>query len=154
MKQDPSIIAMWQSFLKENPQLSEETIFEAWSFGNSAEMADELSNLVLKGQKTGTASAHDCYIYDEEELPEELAYSIILDGSGKARCVIQTISVEVLPFNEVTAEQAFKEGEGDRTLSYWRGVHQTFWEQEFVDYPLTFSEEMLVVYEEFKVIYK
>lgn len=154
MKQEISIISMWQNFLEQNPQLSEETLFEAWAFGNSAEMADELLDLVLKGKKTGTASAHDCYFYDDEELPEELAYSIILDGSGEAKCVIQTISVEVLPFNQITAEQAFKEGEGDRTLAYWRRVHQSFWQQQFVDYPLVFSDEMLVIYEEFKVVYK
>ena len=68
--------------------------------------------------------------------------------------MIQTIAVKTVPFKEISPEDAYQEGEGDRSLAYWRRVHQDFWERELVSYPVTFSEELLVVYEEFKVVYQ
>lgn len=68
--------------------------------------------------------------------------------------MIQSTAVKTVSFKEMTAADAFKEGEGDQSLGYWRRVHQAFWERELVSYPVTFSEELLVVFEEFKVVYK
>lgn len=88
-------------------------------------MADELLALALKGQKTATASSH--LMYDEDEdIPYAGAYSVVLDGQGEARAIIKTISVEVIPFNEVAEGFAYLEGEGDRSLEYWQEVHEAF----------------------------
>ena len=35
-------------------------------------------------------------------------------------CVIQTTEIRHLPFDEVDAQFAFDEGEGDQSLEYWR----------------------------------
>lgn len=35
----------------------------------------------------------------------------------------KTTNVYIVPFNEVSIKYAFKEGEGDKSLSYWRRVH-------------------------------
>ena len=32
---------------------------------------------------------------------------------------------------EVSEEHAYKEGEGDRSLAYWRAVHEEFFTKEF-----------------------
>ncbi len=48
----------WQSFL--NQTAANETVlqagYQAWAFGSTPEVADELVSLVLKGVKTATAS--------------------------------------------------------------------------------------------------
>jgi ASCH domain len=40
--------------------------------------------------------------------------------------VIETVSVVILPFNEVSEQFAFEEGEGNRSLAYWRMAHENY----------------------------
>ena len=41
------------------------------------------------------------------------AYHIVLDGKGKAVCVIRTLTLRLIRFNEMSPELAALEGEGD-----------------------------------------
>ena len=124
--------------------------YEAWAFGDDA---DALADLVRRGIKTATASAYPLYELEGEELPQAGEYSVILDADDNAVCIIRTTKVYVTPYREVTAEQAYKEGEGDRSLSYWRKVHEAFFKKEMEEAGLTFTEDMGVVCEEFEVVY-
>ena len=58
-----------------------------------------------------------------------------------------------MPFCEVTAGHAYKEGEGDRSLAYWRKVHEDFFRAELEEAGLEFSPSMPVVCEEFEMVY-
>ena len=91
---------------------------------------------------------------EDEPLPAEGEYSVILDSMDNAVCVIQTTKVSVIPFNEVTEEHAFKEGEGDKSLEYWREVHEKFFTECMEESGLEFTSDMKVVCEEFAVVYK
>lgn len=69
--------------------------------------------------------------------------------------MIRTVSVTVCPFNEVTDRQAYLEGEGDRSLAYWRAAHQECFIRELrEDYRMEFKSDMLIVCEEFEVTYR
>ena len=57
-------------------------------------------------------------------------------------------------YNQVSADHAFKEGEGDRSLEYWRMVHESFLTNELSSLHRSFDEYTKVVCEEFEVIYK
>ena len=46
-------------------------------------------------------------------LPKENELSVILESKGKSVCIIETTKVVVLPFKQVSADHAYKEGEGD-----------------------------------------
>ena len=128
---------MWQQFGREGS-------YDAWSFGTDA---DELACLVQSGKKTATASLRCLYEKDGSDLPKEGQYSVVLDAHGNAVCVICTMKVYVVPFCEVTADHARKEGEGDRSLAYWRRVHEDFFRQELGE--SSFEDSMDVVCEEF-----
>ena len=78
---------------------------------------------------------------------------MILDSSSRAVCVIRTDRVYMVPFREVSAEHARREGEGDLSLAHWREVHERFFLQEMKKAGLLFDEEMLVVCEEFSCVY-
>ena len=54
-------------------------------------------------------------------------------------------------FNRVSEEHAWKEGEGDRSLEYWRNTHRRFFAEELREEGLDFDEEMELVCEEFEV---
>jgi uncharacterized protein YhfF len=123
----------------------------AWAFGDSAEESDELLQLVLDGTKTATASALWDYEAEGEALPEVGSLSILLDGSGHPRALINTTHVAVVPFDEVDEEHARLEGEGDRSLAHWRTDHERFFSKASAR---GFEPDMPVVLERFEVIYQ
>ncbi|PIB63724.1 RNA-binding protein, partial [Pseudomonas sp. 2822-17] len=88
------------------------------------------------------------------ELPYAGLLNIILDGEGRAVAIVETTTVEVVPFDEVTAEHAYLEGEGDRSLMYWRDVHEAFFKKELDAIDHAFHNKIPVVCERFKVVYK
>lgn len=96
---------------------------EAWGFGSTPQQADELGQLVRDGTKTATCSVLWEYEHEGEPIPQEGDLCIILDGQSRPICLIQIIQVQVKPFDEVDAQHAYDEGEGDRSLAYWREVH-------------------------------
>ncbi len=140
---------LWDAFIKENNL--DDCEYEAWAFGMEADL---LAHLVAIGEKTATASAYPLYELENESLPAAGAYSVILDSKGNAVCIIQTKKVSVVPFNEVTAEHAYKEGEGDKSLDFWTKAHEKFFTECLDEVGLKFTPAMKVVCEEFVVVYK
>lgn len=140
---------MWMEYKKTNYNIKDE--YNAWAFGVDADL---LADLVLKGEKTATASAYPLYELGNEPLPSVGAYNIILDSENKAICIIQITKVYVEKFKEISKEHAFKEGEGDKSLSYWRKCHKDFFTICMAEAGKEFSEDMKVVCEEFKVVFK
>ena len=139
---------MWKKFVEKCNITDNE--YDAWAFGDDA---DTLAELVRCGIKTGTSSAYPLYEIEGETLPEASGYSVILNSKDEAVCIIENTKVYVVPFCEVSAKHAFKEGEGDRSLAYWRKVHETFFTTCMEDAGLDFDENMKVVCEEFRVVY-
>lgn len=142
---------LWNIFIHENNLHSIANDYDAWSFGSAA---DELSQLVAIGTKTATSSAYPLYELKNEPLPLSGVYSVILDSKGNAVCVIKTSKVSIIPFDEISEEHAYKEGEGDRSLSDWREVHEKFFTKALNRVGLKFTPDMKVVCEEFTVVYK
>jgi uncharacterized protein YhfF len=124
----------------------------AWAFGATPEQADELLALVLSGIKTATAGALWDYEAEGEELPTPGALGIVTDGRGVPHALVVTTRVEVVPFDEVSAEHACLEGEGDRSLATWREVHERFFTEHAV-HDRGFSRDMPVVLQRFAVLY-
>lgn len=143
---------MWNLYIKNNN--AKNKTYHAWSFGDNPLIANELAELVLNGIKTATASAYQLYELEKSQLPQIGDLNIILDGHGNAVCITETTKVYTCPFLKVPESHAFKEGEGDKSLSYWRKVHKDFFSNELKVYGLDFDENMLVVCEEFKVVFK
>jgi uncharacterized protein YhfF len=149
-----SVRELWSQFKAEKNVLHDR--YDVWAFGNSPQMADELLELVLKGEKVGTSSLHLLYDLglEEEQMPAVGSYSVVLDGKDQAQAIIRTKVVDILPYSQISEVHGYLEGEGDRTLGYWREVHQPFFEQELKEYQRTFSEDLLIVYELFELVYR
>lgn len=125
----------------------------AWAFGDSPELADALLALVLAGTKTATASAAWEYEATEQPLPRPGDLSIVLDGRGHPWALVRTTAVRVVPFAEVDAESAWLEGEGDRSLAFWRSAHQEHFGQALATRGREFDESLPVVLERFELRY-
>ena len=114
----------------------------SFAFGDGPELADELLDLVMKGVKTATCSTED---EPNTSMPGERW--IVLDGRGEPRCVIESIEVSYRRYVEVDAAFAHEEGEGDRSLTYWRAAHRRYFGRQG-----KFSEDMMLICERFRLV--
>jgi uncharacterized protein YhfF len=114
----------------------------SFAFGDGPELADELLDLVMKGVKTATCSTED---EPNTSMPGERW--IVLDGRSEPRCVIESTEVSYRRYLEVDAAFAHEEGEGDRSLTYWRAAHRRYFGRQG-----KFSEDMMLMCERFRLV--
>ncbi|MEL6151962.1 MAG: ASCH domain-containing protein [Chloroflexota bacterium] len=127
--------------------------FDAWGFGDSPEMMDELGALVLNGPKRATASIVIEYEAEGEPIPPVGDISIILDGQENPLCIIETTEITIAPLNSVDTQFAWDEGEGDRTVAWWLDAHRRFFQRTCEANGWAFADDMDTVFERFRVIY-
>ena len=139
---------MWNAYKQINPFIGDE--IDAWAFGVEPDL---LAELVCKGGKTATASDHDLYAIENEPLPQVGTFDVILDSRNQAVCIVEVTKVSVQPFHQVSANHAYKEGEGDKSLAYWRQVHEDFFKDCLGEAGLDFTPDSKVVLEEFRKVY-
>ena len=77
-----------------------------------------------------------------------------IDWNRKPICIIEVDSVETCKYNEVTADFAYAEGEGDRSLEWWREAHWRFFSAECSELNIEPNEDMVLVLERFHVVYQ
>lgn len=143
----------WRPFAAKAGSPVDERFYEAFYFGDSEALANELAGLVLAGKKRATAGSVWSAQAEGKRLPQPGDLSIVTNWSGEPLCVIETESVNVAPFNEVPADFAAAEGEGDGSLEFWREAHRSYFSRECLAAGREFSESMLVACERFKVLY-
>ena len=152
---ESAVLKFWRNYLDSlPPDLDQEPkLSGVFSFGDSKKLADELVALVRQGIKTATCSALIGCEKDKIPLPQKGDLSIVLDGNGDPILVIETVGVVILPFNEVSEQFAFEEGEGDRSLAYWRKAHENYFRRNHFE-NRAFDETMQVVCERFKAVHE
>jgi uncharacterized protein YhfF len=97
------------------------TKLETFSFGDNPELAQELGQLVVAGLKRAT-----CWAASDGLLTELGKRMVMLDGAGTPTAIIETVELTQRRFDEVDAAFAYDEGEGDRSLEYWRDAHRRY----------------------------
>ncbi len=151
-----SCAELWAEFLRSGSEAAVAAAgatYSCWQFGYGVEQGDRLLAYVLSGPKRATTGALWTYEHQGTELPRTGDFSVVTDGSGVARCVLRTTSVNVAPFDQVDEAFAFAEGEGDRTLEYWRRTHWDYFVKELAGFGRVAVPDMPVVCERFEVVY-
>ncbi len=153
---EESVNAYWEKFLSILPAHSSyhSKTYIAEGGGDSPEMADELGELTARGIKTASCSALWGWEAEGKPIPHEGLITVVLDGQGEPLCIIETTEVTIRKYNEVDSEFAQAEGEGDFSLEYWREAHRNFFSRVLPKFGKEFSEDMPLVCERFRVIYK
>jgi uncharacterized protein YhfF len=130
------------------------------TFGDSPYMADQLLELVLAGTKTATCLSLYEWEHEVKTPLEPGTLSVMLDGSGQPRCVIETTHVAHMAYQEVAADFARAEGEhhplglsDDQVLQHWRDVHWAYFNRKLPPLGYVPTLEMPVLCERFRVIY-
>jgi uncharacterized protein YhfF len=114
----------------------------SFAFGDGPKLADELLDLVVRGIKTATCSTED-----EPNTSTPGERWIVLNGRGEPACVIETTDVTYRRFGDVDDAFALEEGEGDRSLTYWRSAHRNYFGGQG-----KFRENMMLMCERFRLV--
>ena len=150
----PDVAQFWKQFCSSSGRDPATACYEVFHFDDNRASADELASLVLAGTKRATASLAWLYESAAHPAPTPGALSVVTDWDGKPLCVIETQAIDVVPFDDVTAEFAATEGEGDGSLEYWRRVHWDFFGRECGRLGRERSAAMPVLCERFRVVYR
>ena len=142
--------AYWNSFCQHTGYVGQP--HDADMFG-TPEIADELLMLVLSGRKKATCMLARWVAVGEIGLPVPGILSIVTDANERPACIIETTRVTVKPVNKVTAHFAWREGEGNRTVSDWLRMHRQFFRQEARHYGFAYQDTDLAIFEEFELLW-
>ena len=123
-------------------------------FCNDEESANNCSDLIYQGIKTATCSMKYWYDIEAESYPRINNLHIVTDWYGKPTSIIETTRVEECKFKNVSEKFAANEGEGDMSLDYWEKQHWQFFEEECKAVNITASKNMVLVLENFHVVFK
>ncbi len=151
----PAVRRFWAGFLTklDDPADAERRLYDVFRIGARPESADSGARLIMAGVKTSTSSL--LWEYEENGMPapEVGALSILLDSAAAPVCVVETVWVEVIPFDRVDAQFAHDYGEWDRTLATWRRNSWAYYEAYCERLTRTPRPNMPLVCERFRVIY-
>jgi uncharacterized protein YhfF len=112
-------------------------------FGDGPDLAGELLGLILVGKKRAT-----CWSAAESVKGTRTGGCwVVEDGQGRPRAVLKTVALMQQQFDQVDADFAAAEGEGDLTLAYWREAHRSYFTKNG-----GFAPDMLLWCERFELI--
>jgi uncharacterized protein YhfF len=150
----PKIRPFWKTFSESLGKDVDSRFHEAFHFDDNEPSANELAALVLAGVKRATAGLLWAYEAEKRRLPAAGDLSVMTNWTGTPLCVIETRHVAIVPYDEVTAEFAATEGEGDGSLRYWREAHWRYLRRECARIGRAPDPRMPVVCERFEVVYR
>ncbi|MCH7866215.1 MAG: ASCH domain-containing protein [Myxococcales bacterium] len=145
--------AFWKQFEAAVGRDVSARFYEAFHFDDNEADANELGDLVLQGTKRATASLLWLNEAKNQPVPQVGALSVVTNWQQEPLCVIETIQVDIAPYEEVGEAFAAAEGEGDGSLRYWREVHWLYFSRECARLGKQPSLTMPVVCERFTLAF-
>lgn len=113
---------------------------------------DEILHNILCGKKRANTGLFSLFEAQMQLLPRTGDYTVVLDSDMQPRCITRTTKVEVVPFEDVTADCAAAEGDG--TLAAWKKAHRKAFAAACEEIGRNFDESMKCVCEYFDVVYR
>jgi uncharacterized protein YhfF len=121
-------------------------------YGDSEELSNELLALIRSGRKRAGTGLLWAYQHDGQRIAQAGDVEIVVDHMNVPVMVTRVVSSEMMTFNQVTAEYAALEGEGDGSLAYWRKAHWNFFGRECKRIGREPTESMPVICTVFEVV--
>ena len=152
---NPAVEAFWQRYLGTLAagHAHRNVRPDAFAFGDSPALADELAALVAAGRKRATASLPAEFTAEGQPLPVAGDVSIVMRGDGSPLAVIEFVEVRQIPFQFVDAAFAADEGEGDGSLAYWRLAHREYFSRVCARFGGIFDETTSVICQRFQLLW-
>ena len=144
---------MWGDYLDKHLEDAFAEAPKTIHFCDNEKDANECAKLVLKGVKRATSDSLLGLQYRNEPLPKIGDFKVITDWNGKAQCIVRTTAVKLKPFFSIDEAYAKLEGEGDKSLDYWKKTHWAYYERELAPFNRVPRDSMIIVCEEFEKVF-
>lgn len=152
----PSVEAFWLGYLgtlpAEHPHRHARP--DAFAFGDSPSLANELATVVQIGGKQATTSLPAEFTAAGLPLPATGDVSIITRADGSPVAIIEVTEVRQVPFQAVDAAFASDEAEGDRTLAWWRQAHRAYFSRVSAKHGSEFDQSTPVICQRFRLVWR
>lgn len=145
---------LWGDFLEEHLEFAQEDAPRVEHFCDNEKDANLCADLVCKDIKRATSHSLLGLQLRSEELPKLGDFLVVTDWAGKAKCIVRTTSVKLIPYFAIHAEHARLEGEGDKSLEHWRKIHWDYYTRELEPFGRRPLESMIVVFERFEKMFQ
>lgn len=145
----PSARALWDRYRALHPDAPEQP-YESFHFCDNQQDADICADLVVRGIKRATAaSVEELKLLDMR--PARVGdVSVVTTWDGEAVAIIETTQIEVRRLGDVDEAFALREGEGDKTLAWWRTAHEAYYRRVLEGTGIRVDDDLLIVCEHFE----
>ena len=144
---------MWGDYLDNHLEDAFAEAPKTVHFCDNEKDADECAKLVKKGIKRTTSHSLLGLQYRKEALPKVGDFTVVTNWEGKAQCIVRTTAVKFKPFFSIDETYAKLEGEGDKSLEYWKKTHWEYYVRELEPFNRVPRESMIIVCEEFEKVF-
>ncbi len=145
---------LWGDFLDKHTEFALKKAPKVGYFGDNEKDANLLANLVCKDIKRATSHSLLGLQLRNETIPKIDDFFVVTDWEGAAKCLIRTTSVKMIPYFSIHSEHARLEGEGDKSLDYWKKVHWEYYTRELAEFNRRPLESMILVFERFEKVFE
>ncbi|ANJ26071.1 ASCH domain-containing protein [Agromyces aureus] len=122
-------------------------------FGDHPDLTDELIGLVLEGTKRATAALVVEFEAEGQPLPRVGSHWIACDSFGRPRAILRSTELRIATVDQVDEAFAYDEGEGDRSLAWWRDAHIRYWRRATKRLGSDWTPDLEIVLERFTVVW-
>ncbi len=112
-----------------------------------------IMDLILTEKKCGLFGLKHLQDRQPEQVPVMGGVMVLVDFDGTPRGAVQTVKITPVPYKDINDEHLAVEGPGARQIDVWQKIHWPYWTQMLEPFGLEPSEDMIVVVEQFKLIY-
>ncbi len=147
------IVKYWKEFQIKNPAYQNVEEPNAFYFCENKNDADDCAELVVKKIKQATSPSVWWFQKNNINFPEIGGLAIVTNWNNEPKAIIKTKKVAIVKFKEIKASYAFIEGEGDKSLAYWKKVHWDYYTNEMKEFSESPTEEMEILCEYFETIW-
>lgn len=129
---------------------------ERWqvrSFGNSAEMANILIDLIGSFDKTGTFALESEFEQRPQDRPITGGYVVVTRFDGTPVLLYRLIEVSTVAFEDIGPQHVAVEGPKARDVEVWRSIHWPYWGAMLRAKGREPTLQMSVLFQRFKVLF-
>lgn len=153
MENNHSAKNMWGDYLDTHLEHAFAEAPKIIQLGETEQSINRSVKLIKEGVKKATSYSLLGLQYRKEPLPKIGDFLVITDSNDKAQCIVRTTSVKLKPFFSITADYVELEGEGDKSLDYWKKKYWDYFLHELKLFGRVPRESMIVVCQTFEKVF-
>ena len=145
--------AFWRAACDRHPALNQGRPYHVRWIGLDHDSTEEVLELILAGDKTGTFTLPWIVERTDHPDPEPGDPIVLIDFTGQPRVLVRLTNVYATRFGRVTEQDIAIDGSPVRSLEIWRPLHTQYWNALLEPFGLEVTDDMPVLVEPFELLF-